>query len=85
MGCWSQNPSASQVAGIYVPQNVVLATLVSGELVGLAGTMDLIGISPYRLFQPAGMSTLGPGFIGIAIALLARLNPIGVIFLPCIV
>ena len=57
-----------------------LATLVSGELVGLAGTMDLIGISPYRLFQPAGMSMLGPGFIGIAIALLARLNPIGVIF-----
>ena len=75
-----QNPSVSRVAGINVPQNIVLAMLASGELTGLAVTIDLISISSYRLFQPADMSMLDPGFIGVAVSLLARLNPIGVIF-----
>jgi len=75
-----QNVFASQVAGINVPKNITLAMFISGSFAGLAGAMDLIGVSPYRLFQPSGMSMLGPGFIGIAVALLARLNPIGVIF-----
>ena len=49
-------------------KDIVLTMLVSGGLVGLAGTMDLIGISSYWLFQPAGMNMLGPGFIGVAVA-----------------
>ena len=75
-----QNPSVSRVTGINVPQNIVLAMLASGELTGLAVTIDLISISSYRLFQPVDMSMLDPGFIGVAVSLLARLNPIGVIF-----
>ena len=39
-----------------------------GRLVGLAGTMDLIGISSDRLFQPASVSMLGPRFIGVAVS-----------------
>jgi len=74
------NMFASRVSGINVSNNITLAMFISGSLAGLAGSVDLIGVSPYRLFQPGGMSMLGPGFIGIAVALLARLNPIGIIF-----
>ena len=64
-----QNPSTSRVAGSSIyHKDIVLTMLVSGGPVGLAGTMDLIGIRSYWLFQPAGMNMLGSGFIGVAVA-----------------
>ena len=50
--------------------------LISGGLAGLAGTIELTGLSPHRLYQNAP----GYGYTAIAVALLGRLHPIGVIF-----
>ena len=48
--------------------------LVSGMLAGLAGGMEITGVT-YALFQNLSP---GFGFTGIAVALLARLNPYGI-------
>ncbi len=71
-----QNPVAARVAGISVSRNIILAMLISGGLAGLAGTIELTGLSPHRLYQNAP----GYGYTAIAVALLGRLHPIGVIF-----
>jgi simple sugar transport system permease protein len=51
------------------------ALLVSGALAGLAGGVEVSGVS-YALFQNLSP---GYGFTGIAVALLARLHPLAVI------
>ena len=73
-----QNPDAARFAGINVAR-VSFATLaLSGALAGLAGAIQVAGIPPYVLFPDVG--TDGLGFTGIAVALLGRLSPVGVIF-----
>jgi general nucleoside transport system permease protein len=52
-----------------------IALLGSGALAGLAGGIELSGVS-YALFQNLSP---GYGFTGIAVALLARLHPLGVV------
>ena len=52
-----------------------VALLGSGALAGLAGGIEVSGVS-YALFQ--NLSS-GYGFTGIAVALLARLDPLGVL------
>ena len=71
-----QNQTAARTAGISVPRNIIIAMLISGGLAGLAGTIELTGLSPHRLYQNAP----GYGYTAIAVALLGRLHPIGVIF-----
>ena len=71
-----QNQVAARVAGINVSRNIIIAMLISGGLAGLAGTIELMGLSPHRLYQNAP----GYGYTAIAVALLGRLHPIGVIF-----
>jgi simple sugar transport system permease protein len=70
------NPSAARVTGrINVSAVVALALLGSGMLAGLAGAMEVGGVS-YALFQSLSP---GYGFTAIAVALLARLDPRGVV------
>lgn len=71
-----QNQVAARVAGISVSRNIIVAMLISGGLAGLAGTIELMGLSPHRLYQNAP----GYGYTAIAVALLGRLHPIGVTF-----
>ena len=71
-----QNEVAARVAGINISRNIIIAMLISGGLAGLAGTIELMGLSPHRLYQNAP----GYGYTAIAVALLGRLHPIGVIF-----
>ncbi len=71
-----QNQVAARVAGINVSRNIIIAMLISGGLAGVAGTIELMGLSPHRLYQNAP----GYGYTAIAVALLGRLHPIGVIF-----
>jgi simple sugar transport system permease protein len=52
------------------------ALLCSGALAGLAGGVEVSGVS-YALFQNLSP---GYGFTGIAVALLGGLHPIGVLF-----
>ena len=54
---------------------MILSMLLSGAVAGLAGAIEILGV--HRRFT-AGFS-IGLGFDGIAVALLARNNPLGVI------
>jgi simple sugar transport system permease protein len=67
--------AAESVAHIPVTRRLVQALLVSGAIAGLAGTVEVSGVS-YALFQNLSP---GYGFTGIAVALLARLEPPAVI------
>ncbi len=69
------NQLAARYAGINVARRLVLAAFFAGGLGALAGTVEVLG-SQHRLMD--GISG-GVGFVGIIVALLARLNPIAVI------
>jgi ABC-type uncharacterized transport system permease subunit len=69
------NPLAARYAGVDVEKRVVLAAFIAGGLGGLAGMVEVLG-SQHRLMD--GISG-GVGFVGIVVALLARLNPLAVI------
>jgi simple sugar transport system permease protein len=69
------NPSAARYAGIDVKRRLLLAAFFAGGLGALAGMVEVLG-SQHRLMD--GISG-GVGFVGIIVALLARLNPLAVI------
>jgi ABC-type uncharacterized transport system permease subunit len=67
-----QNPRAARVAGMPVERVIFLSFVLSGGVAGLAGFGEIAGIH-HKL--PDGLSP-GYGFTGIAVALLANLNPV---------
>jgi simple sugar transport system permease protein len=69
------NPNAARYAGISVGRTTVLLMALSGGLAGLAGAVDVLGLNFY---YAAGFSA-GYGFESIAVALLGRSDPFGVI------
>jgi simple sugar transport system permease protein len=69
------NAAAARYAGIDVARRLILAAFFAGGLGGLAGMVEVLG-SQHRLMD--GISG-GVGFVGIVVALLARLNPVAVI------
>ena len=69
------NPWAAETGGISVSATTVKALCISGALAGLAGVTEVMGVH-LRLFD---QFSPGFGFTGIAVALLAKNNPIGVI------
>jgi ABC-type uncharacterized transport system permease subunit len=70
------SPRAAEISGrIDSRRMIALALAGSGALAGLAGGVEVGGVS-YALFQNLSP---GYGFSGIAVALLARLHPLGVI------
>lgn len=71
-----KNPEAAHYAGIHVERNLLYAMLLSGGLSGLAGACQVQGLQ-YK-FLDVFMFT-GYGFDGIAVALLGRNHPVGVI------
>lgn len=69
------NPDAAKYAGINVKRIIITTMLLSGMLAGLAGTVEVTGLN-YR--HELGFSS-GYGYDAIAIALLGKSNPIGVV------
>ncbi len=69
------NPSAAKAAGTHVARTIILAMAVSGAFAGLAGAVEVVGVRGQLL---EGFST-NYGFDAIAIALLGRLNPVGIL------
>ena len=69
------NPDAAQYAGINVKRIIVLTMVLSGMLAGLAGSIEVTGLN-YR--HELGFS-IGYGYDAIAIALLGRSSPVGVV------
>jgi simple sugar transport system permease protein len=70
-----QNQNASRYAGISVPRFLMLALVLSGGLAGLAGAVELTGIT-HRVVEGFAV---GYGFSGIVVALFGRLHPLGAI------
>lgn len=70
------NPNAARYAGMSVPRTIVLAMALSGALAGVAGAGEVLGV---RGSLSADFFS-GLGFDAIAVALLARSNPVGIIF-----
>jgi len=69
------NPKAARLAGIDVEARVLLALILSGALAGLAGGIEVSAVTHrlYERFSP------GWGFTAIAVGLLGRLSPAGVV------
>jgi simple sugar transport system permease protein len=70
-----ENPRAARYAGISIVRNILLVMILSGGLAGLAGFVQVAGIS-HRLQQGI---VVGDGYTAIIIAWLAQLNPFGVL------
>jgi simple sugar transport system permease protein len=69
------NPGAAGFAGMPVGWVTVKVALLSGALAGLAGAIEVAGRTGYVTLD---MSP-GYGYSGIVIAMLAMLNPLGVV------
>lgn len=70
------NPHAARVAGrVDVDRTTTRAFILSGAIAGLAGAIELTGVT-YALYENLSP---GYGYTAIAVALLARLDPLGVL------
>jgi general nucleoside transport system permease protein len=69
------NPNAAKYAGMSVSRNIMLAMALSGGLAGLAGINEVAGVNR---FLAAAFSS-GYGFDSIALALLGKNHPVGVV------
>jgi simple sugar transport system permease protein len=69
------NPDAAKYAGMNVKKIIIVTMALSGMLAGLAGTIEVTGLN-YR--HELGFS-IGYGYDAIAIALLGKSHPLGVV------
>jgi ABC-type uncharacterized transport system permease subunit len=70
------NPDAARYAGMQPRRLIVLTMSICGGLAGLAGASIVLGVT-HSLTSSYGTSV---GFDAIAVALLARSNPVGIVF-----
>ncbi|MEM7347291.1 MAG: ABC transporter permease, partial [Chloroflexota bacterium] len=69
------NPNAARYGGIKITRITVLTMAISGGLAGLAGSNEVLGLNH---FLADGFSA-GYGFDAIALALLGKSHPLGVV------
>ncbi len=69
------NPSAAKYAGMNITRNLVVAMCISGALAGLAGANEVLGVNHNLAFAFSS----GYGFDSIALALLGKSHPLGVV------
>ncbi|HAV78210.1 MAG TPA: ABC transporter permease [Anaerolineae bacterium] len=69
------NPDAAKYAGMNVKRIIIITMALSGMLAGMAGSLEVTGLN-YR--HELGFS-IGYGFDAIAIALLGKSHPLGVV------
>jgi simple sugar transport system permease protein len=68
--------SAAEYAGIRPSRQVIVAMAVSGALAGLVGMNEIAGVHGKLLLEFVS----GAGFTGIAVALMGRNHPVGIVF-----
>ncbi len=69
------SPGAAAYAGISSQSQILLSMSVSGALAGLVGMNEVAGVSGRLLLEFVS----GAGFTGIAVALMGRNHPVGII------
>ncbi|MEQ9638898.1 MAG: ABC transporter permease [Alphaproteobacteria bacterium] len=69
------NESAAVYAGISPPKVIVLTMCISGALAGFVGLNEIMGVQHRLLLN----FTAGYGFAGIAVALMGRNHPVGIV------
>lgn len=69
------NSTASRFNGFAVNKYILTSFIASGAIAGLGGSVELLG-TQYRLMSGFGQ---GFGFDGVAIALIAQLNPVATV------
>lgn len=70
-----KNAEACRAEGISVRKRLILAMLLSGAFAGLGMSATVLG---YKGYFEVGLGS-GAGFAGVAVALLGRGNPIGIV------
>ena len=75
------SPSASRYAGMSVSGKIVSVLALSGALAGMAGAIEVSGV--LKTLDPRALAT-EMGFTGIVVAAVARLNPLGVVPVACL-
>lgn len=69
------NPHYAHYVGINVERTMIYSMLISGAIGGIAGACQIMGI----LYRFIDQFSPGYGFEGIAVSLLARNNPLGIL------
>jgi general nucleoside transport system permease protein len=69
------SPAAAEYAGIRSRHQVMVAMAISGALAGLVGMNEIAGVSGRLLLEYVS----GAGFTGIAVALMGRNHPLGIL------
>jgi simple sugar transport system permease protein len=69
------NPGAARYAGIRSDRIVMIAMAISGALAGMLAVNELMGVQEKLLLE----FTAGYGFIGIAVSLMGRNHPVGIV------
>lgn len=69
------NPYAAEYMGVDVKKSLLLTSIISGALAGLAGAVEILG-SQHRLMDHF---LVDAGFTGIPVALLGNLQPYGIL------
>ena len=76
-GAWvGLNKRFARAVGVSVPQTIILAMVLSGVVAGLGGAAHGLG----QLHRFTDGFSAGYGFTGMAVALLGRNTPIGILF-----
>ena len=70
------SPSAASYAGIPYSRTVIIAMLISGGLAGMMALNPVMGASARLQVEFVG----GAGFVGIAVSLMGRSHPVGIVF-----
>ncbi len=69
------NTDAAVYGGIKPDRIIIIAMLISGALAGLMAVNEILGVQHRLVLEFAG----GAGFVGIAVALMGRSHPLGVV------
>jgi ABC-type uncharacterized transport system permease subunit len=69
------SPQAAAYAGIKIPRTIIIAMAISGGLAGLMVVNEVLGVQHRLLLN----FTAGYGFTGIAVSLMGRNHPVGIV------
>ncbi|WP_207461716.1 ABC transporter permease [Azospirillum sp. SYSU D00513] len=70
-----RNERAAVYAGIRPARVMIVAMLISGALAGFVGVNEILGVQHRLMLNVVG----GAGFVGIAVALMGRNHPVGIL------